>query len=141
MERPTFEQMYMSFAIIVAKRSTCSRRQVGCVITTKDYRRVLSIGYNGNASGLYNSCDKPENSEACGCIHAEENAIISCYESPYTPKILFTTVYPCKMCAKRIIQLGGVFWVFYHKDYHDNKAGEILKCAGINITPIFVEGE
>lgn len=134
--RPTFEQMYMRFALTVAERSTCSRRQVGCVITTKDYRRVLSIGYNGNASGLPNRCDKPEDTGACGCLHAEENACISCSESPYTPKILFTTVYPCKMCAKRIVQLGGVFRVFYYKDYHNTEAAEVFKQVGIFVTRV-----
>jgi dCMP deaminase len=136
--RPTFEQMYMRFALTVSQRSTCSRRQVGCVITTKDYRRVLSIGYNGNAAGLPNRCDAPDVSGSCGCLHAEENACISCAESPYTPKILFTTTYPCKMCAKRIIQLGGVFHVFYYENYHDTEAAEVFNQVGILATPVYL---
>jgi len=55
--RPTFEQVYMDFAIAISRRSTCKRLQVGAVITTTDFRKVLAIGYNGNASGLPNRCN------------------------------------------------------------------------------------
>ena len=30
------------------------------MITTTDYRKVLAVGYNGNASGLPNGCDRDE---------------------------------------------------------------------------------
>ena len=60
MERPTFEQVYMDFAESIARRSTCRRLQVGTVITTTDFRKVLAVGYNGNASGLPNECDRDE---------------------------------------------------------------------------------
>lgn len=129
--RPTYQQIYMRLAFTLAERSTCSRRHVGAVITTEDYRRVLSVGYNGNASGLANSCDDPDISGACGCLHAEENAIISCYEPPSTPKIIFTTTYPCKMCAKRLIQLGGIKIVYYGAEYRNTEAESILHAVGI----------
>ena len=56
-KRPTFDEVYMAFARSIALRSTCLRKQVGTVITSVDHRRVLAIGYNGNASGLPNICD------------------------------------------------------------------------------------
>ena len=55
--RPTFDEVYIKLAEIVSERSTCKRLQVRTVITTADYRKVLAIGYNGNASGLDNCCD------------------------------------------------------------------------------------
>lgn len=75
--RPSFETIYMNLAIKLSERSTCARLQVGTVITTTDFRKVLAIGYNGNASGLHNGCDSTEVG-ACGCLHSEENAIINC---------------------------------------------------------------
>jgi len=49
---PSFDEVYMQFAETIAQRSTCKRLSVGTVITTTDYRKVLAVGYNGNASGL-----------------------------------------------------------------------------------------
>ena len=58
--RPTFEEIYLSLAFSLAERSTCKRLRVGTVITSTDYRKVLAVGYNGNASGLPNRCDRDE---------------------------------------------------------------------------------
>ena len=49
-ERPSFESIYMGLAEAMAERSTCSRLKVGAVITSTDYRKVLAVGYNGNAA-------------------------------------------------------------------------------------------
>jgi ADP-ribose pyrophosphatase YjhB (NUDIX family) len=100
-----FEEVYIEFAESVAKRSTCKRLQVGTVITTTDFRKVLAIGYNGNATGLENKCDSdtPGN---CGCLHSEENATINCDSPRNTEKYVFVTHLPCTMCAKRLLNLG-----------------------------------
>ena len=130
-DRPSFQKIYMNLAIDISKRSTCSRRQVGCVISSSDFRRILAVGYNGNASGLPNKCDAPNVSSGCGCIHAEENACISCVEPRSTKKIVFVTVFPCKMCAKIFVQLGGVKQIYYLDDYHDEEAKFVFDMAGI----------
>ncbi|MCX6109800.1 MAG: hypothetical protein NTZ90_09400, partial [Proteobacteria bacterium] len=78
--RPTFPQIYMRLAFALAERSTCKRLKVGTVITSTDFRKVLAVGYNGNATGLPNSCDRDEPGN-CGCLHSEENAVINC-DSP-----------------------------------------------------------
>jgi deoxycytidylate deaminase len=67
MNRPSFVEVYMELAKIIAKRATCSRLQVGTVITSTDFRKVLAVGYNGNASGLDNCCDRDEPGN-CGCF-------------------------------------------------------------------------
>ena len=58
-DRPSFEEVYMQFAETISRRSTCTRLSVGTVITTTDYRKVLAVGYNGNASGLDNGQPLP----------------------------------------------------------------------------------
>jgi len=68
-ERIPLEEVYMRMAEELAKRSTCSRSQVGSVITTGDLTQVLGIGYNGNARGLPNRCDTTTPG-ACGCFVA-----------------------------------------------------------------------
>lgn len=130
--RPTFEDVYIDFAALISRRSTCKRLQVGTVITTMDYRRVLAVGYNGNASGLPNSCDRDEPGN-CGCLHSEENAVINCDAPRETPKIVFVTHLPCSACAKRLINLGHVKRVIYKDNYRSNASIELLESVGIEV--------
>jgi len=139
--RPSFNEVWMKLAVIISKRSTCLRRQVGCVIVSEDNRRVLSVGYNGNASGLPNKCDTPDVQSGCGCLHAEENAAISCVEPMSTIKVVYTTVFPCKMCAKRLVQLGGVKKVYFLDDYHNRAAYRVFGVVGIEVLPIDLSGK
>lgn len=123
----------MNLAEQFASRSTCQRKAVGCVITSTDYRKVLAVGYNGNATGLHNCCDNPNEKGQCGCLHAEINALIS-YDSPrLTDKFVFTTCAPCRMCAKGLINLGNIKKVIYKESYWDQGGLELLINAGIQV--------
>lgn len=113
--RPSFETIYMRLARELAARSTCKRGQVGTVITSTDFRKVLAVGYNGNAAGFPNRCDRDEVGN-CGCLHSEENAVINCDSPRYVEKLVFVTILPCVMCAKRLINLGGVRKVYFNND-------------------------
>ena len=130
--RPSFEELYMTLAFGMAQRSTCLRLQVGTVITSTDYRQVLAVGYNGNASGLPNQCDRVEAGN-CGCLHSEENAVINCDSPRSTEKHVFVTHLPCSQCAKRLINLGGVKKIFYRTNYRSTASIEILKSVGIDV--------
>lgn len=132
--RPSFETIYMAFAEQIARRSTCRRLQVGTVITTTDYRKVLSVGYNGNATGLPNVCDRDEPGN-CGCLHSEENAVINCDAPRYVEKIVFVTHLPCVQCAKRLINLGNVRRVIYKQAYRIRDSIRLFERAGIDIRP------
>lgn len=130
--RPSFEEIYLSLAGRMAERSTCGRLQVGTVITTIDFRKVIAVGYNGNASGLPNECDQNV-SGACGCLHAEDNAVINCDSPRSVEKIVFVTHLPCPMCAKRLINLGNVRKVTYRDDFRDRSALNLFLLAGIHV--------
>jgi dCMP deaminase len=130
--RPTFEQVYMDFAEAISRRSTCSRLQVGTVITTTDFRKVLAIGYNGNATGLPNTCDRAEPGN-CGCLHSEENAVINCDSPRQVEKYVFVTHLPCAACAKRMINLGNVRQIVYMHDYRCRDSIKILKAVNIAV--------
>ena len=132
MTRPSFEQIYMELAHALAKRSTCQRLNVGTVITSTDYRKVLAIGYNGNAAGLPNTCDRAEAGN-CGCLHSEENAVINCDSPRATEKHVFVTHLPCAACAKRLINLGGVRKVYYRTPYRSTDSIELLQTVGIEV--------
>ncbi len=122
----------MKMAFELAKRSTCARLQVGTVISSVDYRRILAVGYNGNATGLANRCDRTEPGN-CGCLHSEENAAINCVEPRETPKIVLVTHLPCVQCAKRLLNLGGVRRVYYAHEYRSDESIRIFRETGIEV--------
>ncbi len=125
----------MELANSLAKRSTCLRLKVGTVITTTDYRKVLAVGYNGNATGLPNRCDRDEPGN-CGCLHSEENAVIN-YDSPRNiEKFVFVTHLPCCACAKRLINLGNVRGVFYQASYRSTASLELFRQVGIPVNQL-----
>mgnify|MGYP001548767775 CR=1 FL=1 len=123
----------MELAHALAQRSTCSRLNVGTVITSTDYRKVLAIGYNGDAAGLPNKCDRDDVGN-CGCLHSEENAVINCDSPRAMEKHVFVTHLPCMACAKRLINLGGVKKVFYRAEYRSMDSVDLLKSVGIEVT-------
>lgn len=133
--RPSFETIYFRLARELAARSTCKRLKVGTVITSTDFRKVLAIGYNGNAAGLPNECDSDEPGN-CGCLHSEENAVINCDSPRYVEKLVFVTHLPCVMCAKRLINLGGVRKVCYGEDYRSRESILLLEQAGIEVVKL-----
>lgn len=130
--RPAFSTIYMNLAVGLSARSTCSRAAVGCVITSTDHRYVYSVGYNGGAAGLENECESAVPGQ-CGHLHAEENAIINCSVSRYETKLVYATTLPCKMCAKRLVNLGGVQKVYYLNDYRIRDSIALLEKAGIDV--------
>ncbi len=130
--RPSFESIYMRFALALSERSTCRRLQVGCAIVSADFRQVYAVGYNGGATGLENDCESMEPG-LCGHIHAECNACVSCTAPRSAPKIVLCTNLPCAMCAKLLINLGGVKEVLYAKDYRIRDSVELFRRAGIAI--------
>lgn len=130
--RPSFPEIYMDLAQTLSARSTCKRMKVGTVITSTDYRKVLAVGYNGNAAGLPNSCDRDEMGN-CGCLHSEENAVINCDSPRSLDKHVFVTHLPCTACAKRLINLGGVKKVFYKNQYRSTDSISLLESVGIEV--------
>jgi dCMP deaminase len=130
-DRVPLYEVYMRMAEELAKRSTCSRLQVGTVVTDAQLENVVAIGYNGNARGLPNRCDStvPGN---CGCIHSEVNALVKA-PGGIRNKVVFVTDSPCVACAKLMIN-SGVTHVFYRRPYRDPSGIELLARSGI--TPV-----
>ncbi len=134
-KRISFQEIYMKFAFDLASRSTCSRMKVGAVVVADDFSRVYGIGYNGNAKGLPNQCDSDTPGD-CGCLHAEDNALLKTSVGPEILKVMFVTHQPCKYCAKRIVNKGGVQKVYYSEPYRLVEGLEILEMAGIMVEQI-----
>jgi len=129
--RPTIDQVWMQTAVMLSKRSTCERLQVGCVITDMDKRTVLGNGYNGGAKGQSNKCDP---SDSCGHLHAEVNALIAS-GSHDRLKVMYVTTLPCAQCAKAIVN-SGFMGVYYLNEHEKQGSKDILKAAGINLIKV-----
>ncbi len=129
--RPLWNEIYIEFAKLLSIRSTCARASVGCVVASWDSNRVLAIGYNGNYRNGPNVCDSEEPGN-CGCLHAEDNALLKLDFNDHSKKRMYTTVSPCKMCAKRIIN-AGIDEVVYDILYRDSEGIDVLTGAGIPI--------
>lgn len=131
-KRITFPEIYMNLALSLAKRSTCKRLQVGAVIVSSDFSHVYGLGYNGNAQGLPNTCDSDEPGN-CGCLHAEDNALLKTSQGIEIPKFIFITHCPCIYCAKRIVNKGGFKRLYYKDAYRSTQGLDLLASKGLEI--------
>lgn len=79
--------------------------------------------------------------DKCRALHAEENAIVSLARqgraSTLNDCTLYTTTYPCRLCASKISQLG-IKRVVYLEPYPDEEAKLILASSGVQAD--FFEG-
>lgn len=146
MDRPSWDAYFIEIANIVAKRSTCTRRQVGALII-KD-KRILTTGYNGPPTGLRHceevgclraQLDIPsgERHELCRGLHAEQNAIIqaSLHGVQINKGTVYCTHQPCIICTKMIINAGIVEVKFLH-GYPDELSQNFFQEANITITKL-----
>ena len=151
MTRPSWERYFMSIAQQVATRSTCLRRQVGCIMVLE--RRIVSTGYNGAPSGLPH-CEEVgciresrrvasgERHELCRGLHAEQNAVIQAamHGTAVRDSTVFCTHKPCILCTKMLIN-AGVRRVFYREGYEDSMADEMANEAGMELIHLPGEGD
>ncbi len=143
LNRPEWDSYFMEITHVVAKRSTCLRRQVGSIIVLD--KRILATGYNGAPSNLPH-CEEVgclraklqvpsgERHELCRGLHAEQNAIIQAalHGSSIKGATLYCTHQPCVVCAKMIIN-AGIREVVYEGDYPDKLSQEMFEQAQISI--------
>lgn len=120
----------------IASLSYDTKHQVGSIIVKKDFSTIASVGFNGNYSGGENKRDSDHTGES-GFLHAEENAIIKANTEHPENYIVFVTMTPCPMCAKRIAN-KGIKEIIYLNVY-SNATGtvEICRNAGIGISSVY----
>jgi len=136
MERPSWEEYFMDIAKLVARRSTCLRRQVGAVVV-KD-KNILATGYNGTPSGITHCSEtgclreqlkipSGERHELCRGLHAEQNVIVQAAKHGINIEgaTLYCTNSPCIICSKMIIN-SGIKEIVYLDGYPDILSKDIL---------------
>lgn len=125
------EYHFMEVAKVIAQAGTCSRLQVGAVITRD--RRIVSTGYNGAPSGVTH-CQHTVSDICEVAVHAEANAIAFAAKHGIATdrSILWTTDSPCLKCAQLIIN-AGIRQVVYGRKYRDESGINLLVQVGIGV--------
>jgi len=146
MDRPSWDEYFMRFAMLARARSTCLRRKVGAVLVKE--RNILATGYNGAPRGIAHCEDvgclrerlgvpSGEKHELCRGLHAEQNAIIQAAYHGVSIKgaTLYSTTFPCIICTKMLIN-AGVRRIFYLEGYPDELSAKMLREAEIELVKL-----
>lgn len=120
--RITRDQMFMQFAEVAARRSTCRRLNVGAVLVYKN--NVVSVGYNGPPSGephcTGDNCGVPSCTRA---LHAEHNAIVRAADDGFENfhlSTIYVTNSPCEGCFN-VIRAYRIPRVVFRDEYRINQ--------------------
>ncbi len=154
-DRISRDEMLMEMAEVISKRATCSRAQVGVVISRDG--RIIATGYNGAPAGMphcTHDCDCGStdkygdvilpHSANCSSIggcevveHAERNAIAfsARYGTALDGSEVHCTHAPCHACAKSIVN-AGIRKVTYKTSYRLTEGLELLTQAGVEVVQI-----
>jgi dCMP deaminase len=136
----SFEETAMAMAIVTSMRSKDTITKVGVVITDKN-NVIRGTGYNGMSRG----CEETESMWSKDkkndfVIHGEVNALLNYHgpkalTDPANYLCMYTTLFPCIDCAKKITNTSIRNVIFQHKKPHkeaeNQKVYELLGRCGI----------
>ena len=134
-KRLSWDEYFISSALLIASRSSCDRLHVGCLLVKEN--RIISAGYNGFLAGLPHESIVVNNHEQ-NTVHAEQNAISDCAKRGVNTNgsTAYITHYPCINCAK-ILLAAGIKEIKYYNDYKNNPlVTNMLNKANINATKL-----
>ena len=126
----SWEEYFMSTAILLSCRSSCNRLHVGCVLVKNN--RIISAGYNGFLPGAPHESIIVDNHEIA-TVHAEQNAISDCASRGVSVKdaTAYITHFPCINCAK-ILAASGIKEIIYLNDYK-NDSNVLTLLGNVNV--------
>ena len=143
LDRISWTDYFINMAHLASTRSTCNRRNIGCVIVKG--KHVLATGYNGAVANakhcsqvgcLREEMEVPsgERHELCRALHAEQNAFLQAARHGVNldGSTLYVTIQPCGICAKMLIN-AGVKKIVIEGEYPDKFALDLLMEAGVEM--------
>lgn len=127
--RISSKECFMTIAFTLARRSSCVRRHVGCVLVDQN-NHIIGTGYNGGPRGAPHCIDdgstcpgvgfaSGEGLNRCEAIHAEQNALMQC-KDVMAIHTIYTTTFPCEHCFKMIANTGCQ-QLYYYDDYPSSR--------------------
>ncbi len=125
-EHLSWDEYFMSIAILTSMRSKDPNTQVGACIVSAD-NRILSIGYNGTPNGYkdeefpWSREGEPLDTKYLYVCHAELNAILNFRggRRELEGSRIYVDLFPCNECSKAIIQCGIKEVVYLRDKYSD----------------------
>lgn len=130
----SWDEYFMGIAIFTSLRSKDPNSKVGAVIVNPE-NHIVGTGYNGFVAGADESLFSWERegdwlaTKYPYVVHAEANAILNSTTSDLRGCRIYTTLFPCNECAKKIAQ-KRIAEVIYHSDkYRDedfHRASELI---------------
>jgi dCMP deaminase len=123
-QRPSWDDYFKEIVLATAKRSSCNRLHVGCLLV-KD-NRIVSQGYNGFLPGCKHE-SIVRNGHEQATVHAEQNAICDCAKRGVSCEgaTAYITHYPCLICT-RLMLASGIKEIKYVNDYMDDTLTKYL---------------
>lgn len=132
----------MEIVDVVAKRSTCARRAVGCVVVDSN-SRIMSTGHNGVPPGIEHCTDKPcagascpsgTSLDLCKATHAEINALLFCNDVMKIGTVYVSCV-PCMQCVKALLttSVKRIVYANPYNSLHDENVKVLLAERGIEM--------
>jgi len=131
----SWDEYFISTALLLSCRSSCKRLHVGSVIVKNN--RIISGGYNGFLPGAPHTSIIVDNHEIA-TVHSEQNAIADCANRGVSVKdaTIYITHFPCVNCAK-IIAASGIKEIKYLNDYkNDQVVYKLLNNVNIKLTQL-----
>lgn len=128
--RPEWDEYFRDIVVLTAKRSSCPRLNVGCLLVKNN--RIVAQGYNGHLPGLPHK-SIIENGHEIATIHAEQNALVDCAKRGVScdETTAYITHYPCFNCCKLLLA-AGIKQIKYIDDYNNNN-NVVEMCDSMNI--------
>lgn len=149
--RLSWDETFMSLALLVSQRTACKFHTAGVVMVDKN-KRIVSMGYNGPTEGdvhcIEMGCAKVDGDpitkkmKRCRGAHAEINAIINSQDvKRLKGATVYTSLFPCYDCVKALNN-AGIKEIVYFEEYEriktggeqkeeENEAKELLEMRGI----------
>ena len=149
MNRPSWDQYFLTITRQVAERSTCLRAKVGAVIVRD--KNILATGYNGSPAGMPHCLDvgclvykstTPTGEVEDNCfrtIHAEINAIAQAAKNGHAidDADVYITHTPCIHCLKVLVNTG-ITRILYERPYKLHTLEEMLRHTDVTLTQVIV---
>jgi dCMP deaminase len=128
-----YHKKYLEIAQKISELSHSNKKKVGTIIVKNS--SIISDGYNGTPYGYDNQCEDLDGNTKWYTLHSEANAITKLVRIgglSAEDAILYSTLSPCKECAKLILQCG-IKKVYYLEEYRDISGINFLSNSGIEI--------
>jgi dCMP deaminase len=149
--RPTWDEVWLQAAAVVAERSLCSRAHVGAVITDVSHR-IIATGYNNPPANFDHNglpcahwcprvrkgSDLDREYDDCYALHAEANALMAADRSTWQGGTIYVLGDLCFSCTKLVANSGlktVVVKTDPGREYRNAAASyRFLRSLGIKVT-------